>query len=124
MALAVSITYAAKIGSQIRIGFKLTPSGTYVTGGDTVNFATATQDPLFVGEVAYVAAVGQPLNWDAWTNGGNITTQYAPVVGTSPAAGNKLKVLTSLGSEATGGSAYPASVLADTIVGEATFNSL
>jgi hypothetical protein len=124
MALAVTITYVADMGTQTRVGFKLAPSGTYVTGGDTINFATASQDPGFVGNVAQVVALGPPISLDAWSNGGNITTFYVPVVGTSPAAGNKLKVGTALGSEATGGSAYPASVLADTIIGEATFNHL
>jgi hypothetical protein len=123
MALAVTITKAGKFGAEYRIGFKLTPSGTYITGGDTVNFATATVDPSFVGVHPQVIALGAPLQFDAWTNGGNITTEYAPVLGTTQ-ANCKLKVLTGLGTEATGGAAYPASVLADTIVGEASFVAL
>jgi hypothetical protein len=120
MALACTITYVAQDGSQIRIGFKVTPSGTYTTGGDILNFVTASQDPIFVGSVAQVIALNPPLSFDVWTNGGNITTFYAPVLGTT-IANCKVKVASALGTEATGGSAYPASVLADTIIGEATF---
>ncbi len=123
MSLAVTITYVAKVGSQVRIGFKLAPSGTYVTGGDTVNFSTAAVDPAFVGMCPATESLGAPLSFDVWPGGGNITTFYSTVLGTT-AATCKLKVASALNTEATGGSAYPASVLADTIVGEATFNNV
>src|SRR6202142_3767047 len=122
MALAVNITYVARIGSQFRIGFKLIPSGTYPTGGDSVNFATAGVDPNFVGMIPQVMALGAPLSFDIWSNGGNITTVYVPVLGTTQ-ANNKIKGNLGLNTEFSAG-AYPASALADTIVGEATFNSL
>jgi hypothetical protein len=122
MALAVTVTYLIKIGSQIRLGFKLAPSGTYPTGGDTVNFATAAQDPQFVGNVAAVEALGAPISLDIWSNGGNITTVYVPVVGTTN-ANCKMKGYSALTTEFSA-AAYPASALADTIVGEATFNAL
>lgn len=122
MALAVTITYVLRAGSQLRIGFKLAPSGTYVTGGDTVNFSTATADPTFVGMVPQVEALGAPLSLDIWSQGGNITTVYVPLVGLT-AATCKMKGYSALTTEFTA-AAYPASALADTIVGEATFNSL
>lgn len=128
MALAVTITYIAKSGSQLRVGFKLTPSGTYVTGGDTVNLMTATQDPNFVGEAASLP-IGPiaPLAFDIWDKSGNVgvtaTTVVVPVAGTTP-ANCKMKYLSNLGTEGTGGSAYAASILAATLVGEATFNTL
>ena len=120
MALAATITYIAAIGSQLRVGYKLTPSGTYVTGGDTVNFSTATADPSFVGTIPQIMALGAPLSLDIWSQGGNITTVYVPLIGLTAAA-CKMKGYSALTTEFSGGSAYPASVLADTIVGEATF---
>jgi hypothetical protein len=123
MSLAVTITCVTRQGTQIRVGFKAAPGGTYTTGGDVINFATAAVDPLFVGNVPAVEALGAPLSLDAWSNGGNITTFYVPVLGTT-IANCKLKGASALGTEFTGGSAYPASALADTIVGEATFNAL
>lgn len=123
MALTPTITYVARLGTQVRVGFKLAPSGTYVTGGDTVNFAAAQGDPAFVGTVPDIVALGPPLLFDVWSNGGNITTFYVPLLGTTQ-ANAKLKVASALTTEITGAAAYPASVLADTIVGEATFNAL
>jgi hypothetical protein len=125
MALAVSITYVSKVGSQLRIGFKVAASGNYVAGGDTLNFATATQDPLFVGLCADVEALGAPISFDAWSNSGNIAVNYFPVLGTTQ-ANCKLKVITAFNTEASAGaySSVAASVLTDTISGEATFNCL
>jgi hypothetical protein len=123
MATNPTITYVAKVGSQIRIGFKLAPSGLYVAGGDIVNLATAAADPLFVGAIPAVEALGPPLSIDIWSNGGNITTVYVPVLGTNP-SNSKVKGYSALTTEFTGAAAYPASALADTIVGEATFNNL
>ena len=124
MALITTITYISKSGgSQLRVGFKCVPSGNYTTGGDVLNLATAAQDAAFVGLAAAVEALGAPLALDVWSNNGNITTFYVPIAGTNP-SNNKLKVATALGAEATGGAAYPASAIADIIVGEATFNNL
>src|SRR5712664_1016013 len=108
MSLTVALTYVAPLGSQLRVGFKVVPSGTYVTGGDTLNFAAAAQDALFIGTIADIVALGPPLSFDVWSNNGNITTFYVPVLGTTQ-ANCKLKVATALTTEATGGAAYPAS---------------
>ena len=123
MALACNITYVGRLGSQVRVGFKLIPSGTYPTGGDTINFATAGVDPSFVGMCPDIPSFGPPINLDIWSNGGNITTVYVPVVGTTQ-INSKMKGYSALTTEFTGAAAYPASALADTIVGEATFNAL
>ena len=123
MAIAMTITKVAKIGNEYRIGFKLAFSGTYVTGGDTVDFTKATADPAFVGMIPQIMALGAPLSWDVWSNGGNITTFYGEVLGTT-LANQKLKVASALTTEITGAAAYPASVLADTVVGEASFVAL
>jgi hypothetical protein len=125
MALNPTITYIVKIGTQIRVGFKLTPSGSYPSGGDTLNFATAAVDPNFVGNVPSVEALGAPISMDVWSAGGNITIIYVAVLGTTN-ANCKVKLATALGSEATAEaySSISSTIATDTIVGEATFNAL
>lgn len=128
MSVATTITYAIKIGTQVRVGFKLAFSGSYPSGGDTINFATATQDPSFVGNVAAVEALGAPISIDMWSQSGNIAMVYYPIVGTSPATGNKVKlvVTSSMGTEATAGTyaSISSTIATDNVVGEATFNAL
>ena len=130
MSMAVSITYVAKVGSQIRVGFKLTPSGSYIQNGavgvgEICNFATATQDAQFVGMVAALEAVGAPVSLDAWSNSGNSVLQYMMVKGSTP-ANCKVKILTAYNTELAAGTyaANAATALTDDIEGEATFNSL
>src|SRR5438270_710912 len=73
MAAVVSITSINSVGQQIRVAFNLILTGNYPTGGDTVNFATAVQDPAFVGMAAAVEALGAPISLDIWDQGGNLT---------------------------------------------------
>lgn len=120
MAMAATITYVAKVGSQLRVGFKVAASGNYVTGGDTLNLATAGQDPLFAGIVADVIASQGPTNLDVWSEGGNLANHYYAIPGTTP-ANNKVKIDSAFNTELSAG-AYPAGVTGDTIVGEASFN--
>jgi hypothetical protein len=122
MSLAITITYVAPIGNgQIRVGFNIAPSGNYVPGGDTVNLATASQDPLFVGSAASVEALGAPLNMDIWDCGGGIKSLVSAILGTNPSNG-KMKVATALNTEA-GTVAYSGLGFV-TLVGEAVFNKL
>ncbi len=125
MALTVTITYALKVGSQYRIGFKAAASGSYPSGGDTLNFATATVDPNFVGAVPQVEALGAPLSFDLWSQGGNTTIGYVPQIGTLQ-TNCKVRMMSALGTEVTPGTyaGISSTITADTIVGEATFNSL
>lgn len=125
MAAVTTITYVAKLGSQLRVGFKVALSGSYPPGGETINFATAAQDANFQGMAAAVEALGAPLSLDMWSNGGNITTFYSPVLGTTP-ANSKMKVATALATEVSAGTyaANAPTAAADTICGEATFNNL
>jgi hypothetical protein len=125
MAAAITITYALKIGSQYRVGFKAAFSGSYPTGGDTINFATATQDPLFVGMIPQVEALGAPVSFDIWSQGGNTTIGYVAQVGTTQ-ANCKVRMMSALGTEVTAGTyaSISSTIAADTVVGEATFNSL
>jgi hypothetical protein len=125
MAIAMAIQYISAQGSQLRVGFTLTPSGNYPTGGDTVDFTTATQDPEFVGPVAAVEAFGPPLSLDIWSDAGNTALGYFPIEGTTN-KNCKVKIVTAFNTEASAGaySSVAASALTDSIVGEATFNKL
>ena len=122
MALAMSITSVQAAGQQLRVTFKLAASGNYSTGGDTVNFATATQDPLFQGMIAAIEALGAPLYMSVQSNSGNIANLYFPVLGTGP-TNNKLKIISAYNTELSAGP-YPGGVTGDTIVGEAIFAKL
>lgn len=123
--LTPTITYIGKVGSQIRVGFKLAPSGTYTTGGDTVDLATAATDPALIGPGTAIPASTAPINIDIWDESGNVGvtagTAVFPVAGTN-SSNCKMKCVTALGTELGNGLAYPASVLAATLVGEASFN--
>lgn len=125
MAMAVSITYITATGVVIRVGFNLAPSGTYPTGGDTVNLAAATQDPLFVGEVAQIEALGAPINLDIWDQGGNIANPVVPVLG-SLQTNCKVIVETAFNTQLGNGTSYAANLISggSKLVGEAVFNKL
>ena len=96
-------------------------SGNYVAGGDTINFATAVQDPNFTGLTPVIPSSQPPQDLDCWSIGGNLLNQYCAVVGTSQ-TNNKLKVsaASTFGSEFSAG-AYSAAILADTIAFQANF---
>jgi hypothetical protein len=122
--LAVTITYVDATGPVIRVGFNILPSGNYVTGGDTLNLSTAGQDPLYVGGVAAIEALGAPIDLDVWDASGDILFGVYPVIGAT-AATCKVKRTASgtFGTELSAG-AYPAGILADKLMGEAVFNKL
>src|SRR5208282_2029873 len=102
MPMAVSITSINTAGQNIMVTFNLKASGSYVTavGGDVINFATATQDPAFLGLVAAVIS-SQLLQLDVWSQGGNLLNQYiANKTGVNPATGGKVIVgSTTFGTE-------------------------
>jgi hypothetical protein len=122
MSIAVAISYVAPVGNgQIRVGFNMTLSGNYVPGGDTINFATATQDPAFVGMVAAVEALGAPISMDVWDAGGGLQSGLFAVIGTNP-TNCKMKVATAFNTEA-GAVAYSGLGIVKP-VGEAVFVKL
>jgi hypothetical protein len=123
-ALAVTITYVDATGPVIRVGFNLAPSGSYVTGGDTVNLSTATQDPSYVGMVPAIESLGAPIDFDIWDTSGDILYATYPVMGAT-AATCKLKRSASgtFGTELAA-AAYPAGIVTDKLMGEAVFNKL
>jgi hypothetical protein len=118
--LTVTITYIDS-SNVLRVGFNIAATGSYVTGGDTVNFSTASQDPLFQGMVAAIESLSAPIDLDIWDAGGDVTYILAAVIGAT-AATCKLKIASSLGSEISG--AYPVGITGGKIIGEAVFNKL
>jgi hypothetical protein len=116
-----TITYVDATGPVIRVGFNVALAGNYVAGGDTVNLATAAQDPAFVGMVPAVESLGAPIDFDCWDAGGDITYIVAPKIGTT-ASNNKVKIGSALGSEISG--AYSGLSVTLQLMGEAVFNKL
>lgn len=105
----VSITdnrYQSSFGNQYRVLFSVTiNNANYVTGGIAMNFFNAE-----------VKASRTPMAVRVWGISG---FDYSYVLGADASTG-LLKIFQG-GTEATGGSAIPAGVLADTIQGEAIF---
>src|SRR5271166_2544258 len=122
MSAQVQISNVQPMGNQFRVAFNVILTGNYPTGGDTLNFATATQDPNFVGMVPMVDASQGPISLDVWDMGGNITNGVFPVLGANP-TNSKLKFTSAFNTEL-GAGAYPASITSSKIAGEAIFNKM
>jgi hypothetical protein len=121
--MLVTLTYVKSDGQMIRVGFNAVASGTYPTGGDTINLATAGQDPAFIGDVAEIESTGAPIDFDIWDVGGNIANGLQPVIGTSVAAAGKAKFTSAFNTELAN-SGYPGSITGSKLQGEAVFNKV
>lgn len=121
MPTAVTITGVYEQQGGVLVTGKIKLSGSYTTavGGDTVNFATATQDPLFLGMASYIPSSQPPMNLDIWSQGGQFVDGYVASIGTTP-ANCKVIIITALNSEL-GSGAYSAGLLADNIAFMAVF---
>ena len=121
MAIVVSIQNVDALDNMVQVTGKLILSGSYVTGGDTVNFATAVQDPLFTGLQPNIPSSQPPFNFDAWSQGGNLLNSFAAVIGTAQ-TNCKLKIsaASTFGTEFSAG-AYSAALLADDVAFMAIF---
>lgn len=120
MALAVTITKLVLDGVQARVSFNLTASGSYVAGGDVVDFTKATADVTFIGSAAVIPTDQGPLNFDVWDSGGNIANGVSPIMGTTM-ANSKVKFTSAFNTELSAG-AYPAAITGTKLQGEAVFN--
>lgn len=120
MALAVTITKLILDGVQARVSFNLAASGSYVTGGDVVDFTKATADVAFIGSAAVIPTDQGPLNFDVWDSGGNLANGVSPVMGTTM-ANSKVKFTSAFNTELSAG-AYPAAITGTKLQGEAVFN--
>ncbi len=117
MPLALTMT----MYSQGMAFFNIVPSGSYVTGGDTLDLTKMTQDINFIGMVpGFIPGDQAPISIDVWDVGGNVTNGVIMVAGTTQ-ANNKVKFLTAFGTEL-GAGAYPASITNSKFQGQAVFN--
>jgi len=113
MALAISITSIDLGGDNLYVLGVLTPSGSYSTGGDTLDFTTVASQ---------IGASQVPLQ--VWV-GGTTGDSYAFVPAGSPTLANgKIKVNTASNTELASG-AYPSRITGDTNIQiEAAFSKL
>lgn len=122
MATQVNIVSVQAVGQQLRVAFNLVLTGSYVTGGDTVDFTKALQDTTYVGLLAGIESSQGPISLDIWDAGGNIANTLNPVKG-SAMNNSKLKIQSAFNTEFSAG-AYSAGLLAAVIEGEAIFPKL
>ena len=113
MALAINITDIDSGGDNLYVLGTLTPSGSYSTGGDTLDFTTVASQ---------IGASQAPLQ--VWV-GGTTGDSYAFVRAASPTLANgKVKVNTASNTELASG-AYPSRITGDTNIQiEAAFSKL
>ncbi|HEX3156798.1 MAG TPA: hypothetical protein VHV32_19370 [Candidatus Angelobacter sp.] len=135
MAAQVQITNVDASTQSIYVTFNVVLSGSYPTGGDLLNFATATADPQFVGLLAAVES-SSLINIDVWSMGGGTIgasnlVSYDPVVTKSgtpatinPASGIKLKVSALSATTEHAAGAYESQYTGDIITGMAVFTKL
>ena len=113
--LQVSIQSVDPFDNYVQVTGKLIPSGSYVTGGDTVNFTTAVEDPLFTGMTPAIPSSQPPFAFSAFSQGGNLVNQYASIIGATQATCKmKVSAASTFGTEFSAG-AYSAVILADNI---------
>lgn len=115
MAIAVTITSVdATRPGVISVTGKLTASGSYSTGGDTVDFTKATQDPAFSGILSSLISSQPPSAFTIWSQGGNFTRAYEAKIGTAQTNCLVLFGGSTYASQLAAG-AYPADVTGDNI---------
>jgi hypothetical protein len=130
MAAVVSIQTVDALGAEIYVSFNVNLSGSYVAGGDILNFTSggtnpAIQDPAYIGLIAAIES-SQLLQLDVWSQGGNLINQIvANKVSSNPATGGKIKIgaASGFGTEFSAG-AYSAGLLADSLTGFAIFTKM
>jgi hypothetical protein len=127
MAAVATITYVDATGPVIRVGFNIALAGTYPTGGDPVNLAIAAADPLYVGMVPDIIALGAPIDVDMWDSGGDVAHTFWPILAGVTNQTPKLKIATSNNqTELANNTAYAGNTIVTVgkIIGEAVFAKL
>jgi hypothetical protein len=124
MATSVSITKVIADGQDCTVYFNLPLTGSYVTGGDTVDFTKAVQDAAFQGMAAVIPASAAPISLEIWDASGNILNQIAPILGALQ-TNCKIKIgaASTFGTEFSAG-VYSAGLLASKLEGRAVFHAL
>lgn len=122
MALAISITSVIQGAQGMIVNFNVVPSGSYVAGGDVLDFTKATQDAAFQGIFTPIESSIAPLQLDIWPQGGSsastmLANQLIAVLGTTLANCKMIvSAAATFGTEFTAG-AYSAGLLAMKITG-------
>src|SRR6266852_3794634 len=105
MSVALAVSDIDNSGKSLYLTVILTFSGSYATGGDTVDFTTVI-GKTYLGRV-FVAAKSPLYGYAAGTSGHS----YGLIPGTTMANG-KIKISTASGTEL-GAGAYPAAITGD-----------
>ncbi len=113
MALAITVTDVDAAADNIYVFGTITPSGSYTTGGDTLNFITVANQ---------IGASQAPVQ--VWV-GGTTGDSYAFILAASPTMANGLVKINTASNTELAASAYPSRITGDThIQFEAVFNKL
>jgi hypothetical protein len=121
MAAAISVTQVIQGAMGTMVIFNITLTGSYVTGGDTLDFTKATQDASFQGSYSIpIESSLAPLQLDIWDQSGlaiGATSYYAaPVIG-STLANSKIKIAANGAFTEFSAGAYAAGLLAAKFTG-------
>ena len=119
MAIAIAVQSVNSSGDITQVAGTLTFSGSYATGGDTLDWTTANEQISETGQVLSVATPPKQMSTDS--QNGN-AGYYVPVQGS--ALNNwKVKCFVGSGTEVSAG-AYPSSVTGDIVAFRAEFAKL
>lgn len=123
MPIQVQIQSIRAVGPIVEVWGKLVASGNYTTGigGDTVNFNTATLDPSFSGPAVAIDSSQAPIQFDAWSQGGQQTDFYTTNLANCTGPSNAQLMVNSALATEIGTGAYPAGVKTDNIAFYAAF---
>lgn len=118
------LNIAAQANGRLDVLFNIVLTGSYVAGGDIIDFTQAIKDPNFWGISEVIESSLAPASLDCWDAGGNLLNEVGAVKGTSQANCKiKLGAASTYGTEFSAG-AYSAALLAATIQGQAVFAKL
>jgi hypothetical protein len=119
MSIAISVETVDASGTAALVAGTLAFSGTYPTGGDTLDWTTAIEQIADGGQT--IPSASEPILVVIASQAGG-TDDYVPVQG-SALNSWKVKCLASSGSEISAG-AYPSSITGDTVAFLALFPKL
>jgi len=124
MSLQVQITAIQGLDAgALGVSFNIIPSGSYVTGGDTLDFTKAIADPAFQGLLAQIISSQGPISLSVWDAGGLLANTPAAILGTT-LANSKVKFLGSAFNTELAACAYPGAITGSKQQGYAIFPKL
>jgi hypothetical protein len=128
MSVAIQINNIdASANGDVFVEGTLSVSGSYVAGGDTVDFtgvnSTITKGVNFTGVADIIPSAQAPKQFWVGSQAGLIGYQYSPIIGSGP-SNCKLKIGGTTWNSELSASSYPAALTGDTIAFQATFKKL